>query len=156
MKHTLAATFLFMLIANTAISQTADTTALIKNRAYTGAEATKQKYRAIYQLDTNDPKIVEKAFHNINNALNDPRLKGKIEIEVVTFSTGTDIVLKGSKYENDLRSLVLNGVTVAQCNNSLKQHNISRDQVLDFIAVVPSGNGELIIREGDGWAIVKP
>jgi intracellular sulfur oxidation DsrE/DsrF family protein len=26
----------------------------------------------------------------------------------------------------------------------------------DFIAIVPSGNGELIIRQADGWSVIKP
>jgi intracellular sulfur oxidation DsrE/DsrF family protein len=45
---------------------------------------------------------------------------------------------------------------VAQCNNTLRERKISRDQLYDFIAVVPSGNGELIIRQADGWTIIKP
>lgn len=130
--------------------------ALDNNRAFTGAKATKKEYHAIYQLDTNDPKIITKAIRNINNALADPRLAGKVHIELIAFSGGTDALLKGSKYEDDLKALVQKGVIVAQCNNSLHERNINRDQLYDFIAVVPSGNGELIIREGEGWAIIKP
>jgi intracellular sulfur oxidation DsrE/DsrF family protein len=127
-----------------------------KNKAFTGAEATKNEYHAIYQLDNNDPKIIEKAIRNINNALNDPRLKGKLHIELIAFAGGTEVNLKGGKYENDLKSLVENGVIVAQCNNSLKEKKISPDQLYDFIAVVPSGNGELILRQAEGWSVIKP
>lgn len=62
----------------------------------------------------------------------------------------------GSKYENDLKELIGKGVIVAQCNNTLKERKISREQLFDFIAIVPSGNGELIIRQAEGWSIVKP
>jgi len=155
MKYLLTAS-LFLMIAQGVSAQTTDTAALARNRAYAGAEASKKHYRAIYQLDNNDPKIIEKAIRNINNALNDPRLKDKVEIEVVTFAGGTDAVLKGSKYEDALRDLVLKGVIVAQCNNSMRERKLSRDQIYDFVAVVPSGNGELIIRQGEGWGIVKP
>ena len=144
-----------LLAVVTAQAQTADK-ALEQNRSFTGAKATKKTYRAIYQLDSNDPKIITKAIRNINNALNDSRLAGKLNIELIAFSGGTEALLKGSKYEEDLKALVQKGVIVAQCNNSLHERNISRDQLYDFIAVVPSGNGELIIREGEGWAIVKP
>lgn len=127
-----------------------------KNKAFTGAEATKKDYYAIYQLDNNDPKIIEKAIRNINNALNDPRLKGKLHVEVIAFAGGTEVNLKGGKYENDLKSLVENGVIVAQCNNSLRERKISSDQLYDFVAVVPSGNGELILRQSEGWSVIKP
>ena len=145
----------FILISAAVSAQTMDK-ALEKNKAFTGAKATKKMYHVIYQLDNNDPKIIEKALRNINNALNDPRLAGKIEIELISFGGGTDAYMKGSKYEEDLKSLVQKGVIVSQCNNTLKEKKISRDQLYDFIAIVPSGNGELIIRQAEGWSVIKP
>lgn len=129
---------------------------LEKNKVFAGATATKKAYNTIYQLDNSDPKIIEKTFRNINNALNDPRLAGKLKIELIAFSGGTEALLKTSKYESDLKALVEKGVIVAQCNNSLKERKIDREQLFDFIAVVPSGNGELILRQGEGWSIIKP
>lgn len=145
----------FTMFATTAAAQTADATT--SNKAtFKGAEAHKKKYQAIYQLDSNDPKIIEKSIRNINNALTDPRLQGKLQIEVIAFSGGTDAFLKGSKYEESLKALADKGVILAQCNNTLRERKIEVTQLYDFIAVVPSGNGELIIREADGWAIIKP
>jgi intracellular sulfur oxidation DsrE/DsrF family protein len=155
MKKFAFALLLFTLIAGLADAQTTDN-ALMRNRAFTGAKATLKSYHAIYQLDKNDPKVIEKAIRNIYNALTDPRLSGKVQIELVAFSGGTDAYLKGGKYEEELKALVEKGVIVAQCNNTLKERKISRDQLYDFIAVVPSGNGELIIRQAEGWSIVKP
>jgi hypothetical protein len=127
-----------------------------KNRAFTGAKAVAKHYKAIFQLDSKDPVIIEKTFRNMKNALNDPRLKGKIEIELVTFSGGTEVCLKGSKYEENLKDLVNKGVIVAQCANSLKERKIDRNELYDFIGLVPSGTGELILRQAEGWSVVKP
>jgi intracellular sulfur oxidation DsrE/DsrF family protein len=129
---------------------------LEKNRAFTGAKPVAKTYHAIYQLDNADPKIIEKAIININNALADERLKGKLQIELIAFAGGTDAYMKDSKFGDELKSLVEKGVIVAQCNNTLILRKISRDQIYDFIGVVPSGNGELILRQSEGWAIVKP
>lgn len=145
----------FILVTAVVSAQTIDPL-LEKNRAFTGATATHKSYHAIYQLDNGDPKIIGKAIRNINNSLNDPRLKGKIQIELVAFAGGTDAYLKGSQYEADLKALVEKGVIVAQCNNTLHERNISRDQIYDFIGIVPSGNGELILRQAEGWSVVKP
>ena len=147
---------LFFLAIFIGTSVKAQTKALEKNRAFTGAKANLRAYHTIYQLDTNDPKIITKALRNISNALEDPRLKGKIQIELVAFSGGTDALLKGSAYETPLKDLIEKGVIVSQCNNSLKERKINRDQLYDFIAVVPSGNGELIIRQAEGWSVIKP
>ena len=145
----------FVLIAYCVNAQIMDK-ALKKNKAFTGALSSKKHFRAIYQLDNSDPKIIEKTIRNINNALTDPRLAGKIEIELIAFGGGTDAYMIGSKYENDLKELIQKGVIVSQCNNTLKERKISREQLYDFIAIVPSGNGELIIRQTEGWSIIKP
>jgi uncharacterized protein len=155
MKKSALSLLCLIIISISAPAQSPDKI-LAKNRDFSGARATQKSYHAIYQLDNNDPKIIEKAIRNINNALNDPRLAGKVEIELVAFGGGTDAYLKGGKYEEDLKALVEKGVIVSQCSNTLRERKISRDQLYDFIAVVPSGNGELILRQAEGWAIVKP
>lgn len=155
MKKLIVLLFCFIAINNVVTAQTTDHL-LEKNRSFTGATATQKHYHAIYQLDNNDPKIIEKAIRNINNALSDPRLAGKIQVELIAFGGGTDAYLKGGKYEQDLKALAEKGVIVAQCNNTLKERKITRDQLYDFIGIVPSGNGELIIRQAQGWSVVKP
>lgn len=128
----------------------------VENQKFNGAVAGRDTYSAIYQLDTDDSKVVNKAFRNINNALEDPRLIGKLKIELVAFSGGTTVMLKNSPYEAELKSLLQKGVTIVQCNNSLTERGLKRDQLLSFTGIVPSGNGELIIRNAEGWAIIKP
>lgn len=126
------------------------------NKTYTGAHSSEKFYHAIFQLDTNDPRIISKTIRNINNALKDERLKGRLSIELIAFSGGTDAFLKTSEYENEMKKLVEKGVILAQCNNSLLERKIGRDKLYDFIGVVPSGTGELIIRQDEGWSVIKP
>lgn len=126
------------------------------NQKFDGAVAGRDHYSAIYQLDTDDRETVLKAFRNIKNAMEDSRLKGKLKVELIAFSAGTKVMLKGSIYEAQLRDLLQKGVIIAQCNNSLIEQGLGRSQLYPFIALVPSGNGELIIRDAEGWAIIKP
>ena len=148
---------IILLLTLSACSQKIQPTAVeVENQTFDGAVAGREKYYAIYQLDTDDPKIVNKAFANINNALADSRLIGKLKIELVAFSAGTKVMLTGSPYEATLKSLLQKGVIIVQCNNSLIEQGLKRDQLYPFIGVVPSGNGELIIRSAQGWAIIKP
>lgn len=134
-----------------------DNKLLLDNHQYSGAVAKKKAYKAIYQLDSNDPKTIEKAIRNINNVLKDPRLKGRLQIELVAFSGGTEAFLKkNSQYEKPLKNLVEKGVIVAQCLNTLEERHIAKEELFDFIGYVPSGNGELILRANEGWVIVKP
>ncbi len=128
----------------------------VENQKFDGAVAGRENYYAIYQLDTDDAKTVEKAFRNINNSLIDTRLSGKLKVELVAFSSGTKVLLKGSTYEAQLKDLLQKGIIIVQCNNSLQEQGLSRSQLLSFVGVVPSGTGELTIRSAQGWAIIKP
>ena len=159
MKFSFLAVFvsvLFITVSTQTIGQTALTAPLQKNRDYTGATAQQKAYRAVYQIDVKDPAVIAKTLRNIKNALNDPRLKGKLKIELVAFSDGVATYLKSSPYEESLKDLINQGVLVVQCANTLKEKNMKRSEIFDFVGIVPSGNGELIIRQAEGWAIIKP
>lgn len=129
---------------------------IIENKSYRGAEATKENYRAIYQMDSSSPEIIKKTIRNIKNLLQDPRLEGKVEIELVAFSGGTEAYRKGSEYESAIKDLIAKGVIVTQCLNTLKERKIEKNELFDFLAYVPTGNGELLIRATEGWVIIKP
>ena len=127
-----------------------------KAAGYSGAPATKGHYRAVYQLDSSDPKLINQTLHNMKNALDDPRLKGKLELELVVFSGGTVVFRKDQPYEADVLALQQAGVVLAQCANSMKAYKLTNDDMLSYISIVPTGNGELIIRQAAGWVLVHP
>lgn len=126
------------------------------SKQFTGAQATLDSYKALYIINSSDEKRVTGALRNINNALEDPRLKGKLEIELIVFSDGVEIYKKGSAFEQTLQNLYNKGVTLAQCENTLKERKISKSELYPFISFVPTGNGEIILRHYDGWAIIHP
>lgn len=127
-----------------------------KAASYAGAPAPKGHYRAVYQLDSSDPKLINQTLHNMKNALEDPRLKGKLELELVVFSGGTVVFKKDQPYEADVLALQQAGVILAQCANSMKAYKLTKDDLLPYISIVPTGNGELIIRQAAGWVLVHP
>ena len=127
-----------------------------KAASFQGAPATKSHYRAVYQLDSDDPRLINQTLHNMKNALEDPRLKGKLELELVVFSRGTTVFKKDQPYEADVLALQQAGVILAQCANSMKAFKLTKDDMLPYISIVPTGNGELILRQAEGWALVHP
>lgn len=127
-----------------------------KSEPYSGATATKESYRVVYQLDQASPDVIKKAIRNINNVLDDPRLKGKIQVEVVAYSGGTEALRKGSEFEEGIKKLNDRGVLVVQCLNTMRERKIEKSELYDFISFTPSANGELVIRAADGWVIIKP
>ncbi len=121
-----------------------------------GAVADKKSYKVVYQLNSDDDKIIKATMKNMMNALEDPRLKGKLQAELVVHGGGVAVFKKTNPYESQLKALQAKGVILAECENTLRERNISKDELFDFISFVPSGNGEIIIRQQQGWAIVHP
>jgi uncharacterized protein len=128
-----------------------------KNPAnFHGAKATLKKYKALYVLNQSDDKKIRAVLRNVNNALEDPRLKGKLQVELIAFGDGVELFKKVNHYDTLLTVLQSKGVLLAQCENTLKERHIGKEELWPFVSYVPSGNGEIIIRHYQGWAIVHP
>ena len=126
------------------------------NTEFQGATATLKSYKALYILNQSDDKKIRAVLRNINNALEDPRLKGKLKVELVVFGDGVELFKKTNHYDTLLLNLQNKGVILAECANTIKERKISKEELWPFISYVPSGNGEIIIRQYQGWATVHP
>ncbi len=125
-------------------------------KQFTGAKAVLKHYKALYVLNSGDEKKITGTLRNLKNALDDPRLKGKLEVELIAFSDGVAVYQKSGPFEKTLLELQARGVLLAQCENTIRERHIDKTELFDFISYVPSGNGEIIIRQQQGWAVVHP
>jgi len=116
----------------------------------------KKKFKAIYQLNSDDDKVIRGTLRNIKNALEDPRLQNKIIIELVAHSGGVTVYKKDQPYEELLKALQEKGVILVECENTLREKNIKKEELFPFISYTPSGNGELIIKQQEGWSYIHP
>ena len=121
-----------------------------------GAVANAKSYKAVYFIDDSSSHKIKATLRNINNALEDPRLKGKLEVELVVFGDGVEVFKKINHYDTLLTALQKKGVILAECLNTIKERNIKKDELWNFISYVPTGNGEVIIRQAQGWSVVHP
>lgn len=121
-----------------------------------GALADAKVYKVVYQLNSSDDKVITATLKNMRNALADPRLKNKLEVELVVHGGGVEVFRKTNAYETQLRELQDSGVILAECENTMRERKIGKEELFDFISYVPSGNGEIIIRQQQGWGIIHP
>src|SRR3546814_12232330 len=95
-------------------------------------------FLSLYVVNSSDEKRVKAAFRNIRNALNDPRLKGRLEVELIVFGDGVEIYKLESPYRTALEDLKERGVLLAQCENTLKERGIGKSELYPFIYFVRS------------------
>ncbi|MCE5342451.1 MAG: DsrE family protein [Eubacteriales bacterium] len=55
-----------------------------------------------------------------------------------------------------MRQLSEKGVQFMACNNALRKLNIPKDQLPSFVSVVPAGVLELVEKQQQGYAYIKP
>ena len=77
--------------------------ALSQSTDFAGAQPTLTHYKALYYLNESDPKKIKMTLRNIDNAFEDPRLKGKLEVELVAYSDGYIVYDKNGPYEEMLK-----------------------------------------------------
>lgn len=149
MKRRMLFSFLALAISAMIYAQDNDT-------GFHGAEARLKEYKALYILNQSDDKKIRMVIRNINNALADPRLKGKLQVELLAFGDGTEVYRKTNQYDTLLLALKNKGVILAQCENTVRERHIDKKDLWPFISYVPSAIGEIIIRQSQGWAVVHP
>ncbi|HAO08714.1 MAG TPA: hypothetical protein DCQ50_17425 [Chryseobacterium sp.] len=124
--------------------------------SYVPAKSINQEYNALYIINEADDQKIKAIIRNINNALDDKRLKDKLNVELLAFGGGVEMFLKKNPYQELLINLKKRGVVMVQCENTLREKKIDKSELFDFVNYTPSGNGEIILRQYEGWAIVKP
>jgi len=113
-----------------------------------------KKYRVIFHID--EIKKSKLVLGNIKNLIKDLG-EENLEIELLANSEAVKLMLKNSnEFLEELNSLKLQNVTFVACSNSLYQMNLGKELLFDFCIVVPSGVGEVVIKQSNGYSYIKP
>ncbi len=113
-----------------------------------------KEYRAIFHLD--EKNRGEMVLHNIENLLNDLGEKN-VEVELLANGQGVRVLLKKANPIEDLiLRLAERGVRFAACSNSIRYLGFTKDELFDVVEIVPSGVGELVKKQTQGWAYIRP
>ncbi len=109
----------------------------------------------IFQVSTNSPATWKVAVHNVRNLERATGMPGN-RIEVVVFSRAARMLLKDSPVAPNLDALHASGVTIEACKASIRETGLRLSAILPFVRYVPSGVAEIVRRERQGWAYVRP
>jgi len=94
---------------------------------------------------------------NISNLINAE--DGNFNIMAVANSEAVKYYDTAKKLSADLetvKALSSRGVRFIACSNSLNAYSIDKSNMPPFIDIVPSGVAEIAIRQGEGYAYIKP
>lgn len=114
------------------------------------------EYKVIFHIDElNKWKLLLK---NVSNLLDAVGIE-KFYIEVLANSEAVKFYTTNQNLDVDINSMEnLNnkGVKFVACINALMAYDIKKDDIIHFIDIVPVGVLELINRQSEGYAYLKP
>jgi intracellular sulfur oxidation DsrE/DsrF family protein len=112
-------------------------------------------YKVIFHIDElNKWNMV---LANVTNLLEGVTATNEtIEVEVLANSEAIEYYSKNNNTDLKMVDLNKKGVKFLACNNSLKGYNLKPDNIIDIVNIVPVGVLELIKKQKDGYAYLKP
>ena len=115
-----------------------------------------KEYKVVFHLDEDTAGRLNKALNNIRILLIDLG-EENVDIEVVANGTAVNALRKSNEGQgHKLATLAKKGVTFAVCGNSMKHLEIQQSDLMEYATVVDSGIGELVKKQAQGWAYIRP
>jgi len=79
-----------------------------------------------------------------------------VRIEIIAFGPGLGMLLKSSPVAQNLIALHKSGVMIEASRSSLRKQGFAINDVLPLVHYIPSGIAEIVRRERQGWAYIRP
>ncbi len=117
-------------------------------------KGTQAKYKVVIQIASESPDQQKSLFNQLGNIQKD--LGDSVEIEVVVHGPAIGLVMTDQTTQKEnIYKYKNGGVTFAVCENTLRQRNITKDQILPEMTFVKSAMVELIKKQNEGWSYLK-
>ncbi|MDO9113388.1 MAG: DsrE family protein [Polaromonas sp.] len=121
-----------------------------------GTGATGQKrHKMVIQVSDNDPAKWNLALNNAKN-LQDDVGAANVDIEMVVYGPGINMLKLESPTGSRVADAMKANVKVVACENTLRAQKLSREDMLPAISYVPAGVTEIMKKQGEGWAYLRP
>jgi len=121
----------------------------------TDSAMAKEKEKVVIQVSDDNPKTWNQALNVVRN-IQKSYGKDSVEVEVVAFGYGIGMLKMDSTVGNRIEDTLKSGARVYACENTMRGQKLSKDDMLSRIGYVPAGIIEIIAKQKQGWAVVRP
>jgi intracellular sulfur oxidation DsrE/DsrF family protein len=118
------------------------------------AASTRQN-RVVVQVSDNDPAKWNLALNNARNLQTDLGAVN-VDIEIVAYGPGIGMLKSESVVGNRIAEALGQGVKVSACENTMRGQKLAKADMLDGIGYVPAGVVEIMQKQQQGWAYLRP
>lgn len=112
--------------------------------------------RALIQVSDNDPQKWNLALNNARNVQADLGGPEATALEIVVYGPGIGMLKADSPVAKRVADALAAGVRVVACENTMKGQKLTYADMLPHIGYVGSGVVELMKKQREGWAYIRP
>jgi intracellular sulfur oxidation DsrE/DsrF family protein len=120
-----------------------------------GVQAQAERQRVVLQVSDNDPAKWNLALNNARNLQADLG-KDKVQVEIVAYGPGLNMLKAESKVADRLAQALDNDVGLMACENTMRNTKTKREDMYGGIGYVPAGVVHILKRQREGWAYIRP
>ncbi len=128
---------------------------LIAAHAQTTGATGQKHHKIVIQVSDSDPAKWNLALNNAKN-LQDDVGAANVEIEIVAYGPGIGMLKLDAPVANRISDASRAGVKVLACENTMRGQKLSQDDMNAAVGYVPAGVTEIMKKQGEGWAYLRP
>jgi hypothetical protein len=118
------------------------------------AQAVAAKNKVVFQVSDADDKKWNLALNNAKNVQDD--LGTDVDLEIVVYGPGIGMLKADSPVGNRVADAMKRGVRLVACENTMKAQKLVQADMLPAIGYVPAGVVELMQKQQQGYAYIRP
>lgn len=128
--------------------------AFLASRAHAGESAARPN-KLVIQVSDNDPGKWGLALSNAQNVLHDLGAE-TVSLEIVVYGPGIGMLRKESPMAARIAAALKGGMQIVACENTLRAQQLTHADMLPDIGYVPAGVVELMKKQQEGYAYIRP
>ena len=119
------------------------------------ADDASKKARVVVQVSEADPSRWNLVLNNVRN-LQEDLGAANVAIEVVAYGPGIGMLKLDAVTNSRVSEAIKAGVQVAACENTMRSQKLARSDMHPAVSYVPAGVVEIVKRQQEGWAYLRP
>ena len=118
-------------------------------------QAAPARSKVVLQVSDADSAKWNLALNNAKNLQADLGA-ANVEIEIVAYGPGLNMVKAGSAVSNRIDESVMAGLNIVACENTMANQKVTRAEILPGVNYVGAGVVEIMRRQQQGWTYLRP
>jgi intracellular sulfur oxidation DsrE/DsrF family protein len=119
------------------------------------AQTSAKPTRVVVQVSDDDPARWNVVLNNVKNLQQDFGA-ANITVEIVAYGPGIGMLKMDSAVSSRVLEATNNGVAVNACENTMRGQKLVHADMLQNVTYVPAGVVEIVKRQQEGWAYLRP